>query len=200
MSDPILVAITGASGSIYGWKLLELLAGPSFKIPVGLVVSRAGRLVMEHELGVPAAAGEDFLAGRLDRETLSRIRVYDPDDMGAPFSSGSRRFRALVVAPCTMNTVAAVASGITLNLVHRLADVALKEKRPLILVPRETPFSVTHLENLLSLARKGITVLPASPAFYHKPASLEDMSRFIVGKVLDQLGLDHQLYERWQGG
>lgn len=199
MSDPILVAITGASGSIYGWKLLETLAGAPLEIPVGLVVSRAGRLVMEHELGIPAAAEEDILAGRFDRKTLSRITVYDPDALGAPFSSGSRRFKALVIAPCTMNTVAAIASGITLNLVHRLADVALKEKRPIILVPRETPFSVTHLENLLSLAGKGVVVLPASPAFYHKPASLEDMSGFIVGKILDQLGLEHQLYRRWQG-
>ncbi len=199
MTGPILIAVTGASGSVYGWKLMETLVKEPFALPVGLVISPSGRIVLEHEMGIKADAEGKFLAERFDAEALERITFYDPDDMCASFSSGSRRFRALVIAPCSMNTTAAIASGITLNLIHRLADVAQKEKRPVILVPREAPFSVIHLENLLSLARKGITVLPASPAFYHKPEGLEDMVLFVVGKILDQLGLDHELYKRWSG-
>ena len=199
MSDPILMAITGASGSIYGLRLVEALAGPDLRIPVGLVVSRAGRLVMEHELGIPAAPDAGLLEERVDPETLGRVTLFAPEDLAAPFSSGSRRFSALVIVPCSMNTVAAVAAGLTLNLIHRLADVALKERRTLILVPREAPMSVTHLENLLSLARKGVVILPASPAFYHRPARIDDLVDFLAGRILDQLGLDHKLYRRWQG-
>jgi flavin prenyltransferase len=199
VNGPILVAITGASGSIYGLRLVETLAGPLFRKPVGLVVSRAGRFVMEQELGISAAAGTGFLEGRLDPELLSRVTLFSPDDLGASYASGSQRFEALVIVPCTMNTAAAIAAGITLNLVHRLADVALKERRPLILVPREAPVSVTHLENLLDLARKGAIVLPASPAFYHRPEAIGDLVNFVVGKILDQLGLEHELYQRWQG-
>lgn len=199
MSDPILVAITGASGSVYGWKLVEALVKEPLALPVGLIVSPSGRMVLEHELGITTDAEGDFLSHRFDSEALERITLLDPDDMCAPFSSGSRRFRALVIVPCTMNTVAAITAGMTLNLIHRVADVALKEKRPVILVPREAPLSVTHLENLLTLAKRGLTILPASPAFYHEPAGVEDLVLFVVGKILDQLGLDHELYKRWYG-
>jgi len=199
MDESILIGITGASGSIYGLRLLETLAGAPFNLPVGLVISSAGRLVMSHELGIKAAADEDLLATRFEASVQPRITIYRPEDMAAACASGSNRFKALVVAPCSMNTVAAIAAGITLNLIHRLADVALKEKRPLILMPRETPMSATHLENMLNLANKGVTILPAAPGFYHQPATVGDMVNFMVGKVLDQLGMDHELYGRWEG-
>ena len=196
--DPILVAVTGASGSRYGLRLAEVLAGPECGREVGLIVSPAGRQVMEHEAGPLPFPDAGFPLGFLSPDARHRITVFPPDDMAVAYSSGSRRFHALVVAPTSMNTVAAVAHGITLNVIHRLADVALKERRSLILVPREAPFSVTHLENLLSLARKGAVILPASPAFYQRPERLEDMVDFIAGRVLDQLGIDHDLYRRWK--
>jgi len=195
---PVLVAITGASGTRYGLRLVQVLAGPQLRLEVGLIVSQAGRLVMEHEMGISAAPEAGFLNQQLDAETLSRVTVYRPEDLGASYSSGSRQFRALVIAPCSVNSLAAIAAGITLNLIHRLADVALKERRPLILVPREAPLSITHLENMLNLARKGVIILPASPAFYHRPATVDEVVDFVVGKILDQLGLRHELYRRWQ--
>jgi 4-hydroxy-3-polyprenylbenzoate decarboxylase len=198
MNDPILVAITGASGSLYGLRLAETLASPSCGREVGLIVSSSGLQVMEHEVG-PRSPRDGSLPGAFfPPETRDRIAIFPADDMAVAFSSGSRRFQALVIAPASMNTVAAVAHGITLNLIHRLADVALKERRPLIMVPREAPFSVTHLENLLALARKGVIVLPASPAFYHRPRTLDDIVDFLVGRILDQLGIDHDLYRRWK--
>ncbi len=194
--EGILVAVTGASGSAYGVKLVETLAGP-LGIEVGLVVSRAGRIVMAHELGVDTG-GEDFPARLFSPDALSRITYFEPEDLSMPFSSGSRGFRALLIVPCSMNTVAAISAGITLNLVHRLADVALKEGRKVVVVPREAPLSVTHLENLLDLAGKGVTVLPASPGFYHRPETVDDLVNFVVGRILDQLDLDHNLYKRWR--
>jgi len=199
MNDPILVAITGASGSLYGLRLAETLASPPCSRQVGLIVSPSGLTVMQHEVGPRSPEGGALPMGFFRSETGGRITPYPADDMAVAFSSGSRRFQALVIVPASMNTVAAVAHGITLNVIHRLADVALKERRSLMMVPREAPFSVTHLENLLSLARKGVIVLPASPAFYHRPRTLDDMVDFLVGRILDQLGLDHDLYRRWTG-
>jgi len=199
MNDPILVAITGASGSRYGLRLAETLASPPCNRQVGLIVSPTGLRVMEHEVGVPCPRDRALPNSFFPPETGERITAYPADDMAVAFSSGSRRFQALVIVPSSMNTVAAVAHGITLNLIHRLADVALKERRTLIMVPREAPFSVTHLENLLGLARKGVIVLPAAPAFYHRPRTLDDMVNFLVGRILDQLGQDHDLYPRWEG-
>ncbi len=199
MDDPILVAITGASGSRYGLRLVEALTAPACDRRVGLIVSPSGRKVMEHEAPPPGDRDAPFPLGFFSPEARERITVYPADDMAMAFSSGSRRFQALAVVPASMNTVAAVAHGITLNVIHRLADVALKERRSLVMVPREAPFSVTHLENLLALARKGAVILPASPAFYQKPETLDDMVNFMAGRVLDQLGLGHDLYRRWQG-
>lgn len=199
MSEPILVAVTGASGSIYGLRLAATLAAAPLNLEVGLVVSPSGLKVMEHELGPDAARGGRLPESFFSPEAERRITRIPPDDMAAAFASGSRRFRALVIAPASMNTVAAVAHGITLNLIHRLADVALKERRALVMVPREAPFSVTHLENLLGLARKGVIVLPAAPAFYHRPRNLDDMVDFVVGRILDQLQVPHDLYRRWSG-
>lgn len=199
MEEPIVVAVSGASGSIYGKRLVETLAGEALKIPVALVVSRAARAVVAHELGVDLQdAGS--LAQLFPEEICARISWHEPEDLTAPFASGSHPFRALLVAPCSMNTLAAVAAGITLNLVHRIADVALKERRRIVLVPREAPLSATHLENLLALARKGVTVVPACPAFYHRPERIEDLVDFVVGRTLDQIGVEHDLYQRWGSG
>jgi len=199
MSDPVLVAVTGASGSVYGLRLARALAEPPRNHKVGLIVSPSGRKVMEHELGPGAGAGggAGLPESYFPREISDRVTGIPADHMASAFASGSRRFRALAIVPASMNTVAAVAHGITLNLIHRLADVALKERRPLIVVPREAPLSTTHLENLLALARKGVIVLPAAPAFYHRPRTVGDMVDFVVGRVLDQLREPHDLYRRW---
>lgn len=182
----VVIAITGASGVIYGKRLLEVLMEKG--IEVHLILSRAGRLVVREELG-------------LEPESLERLasRAYDPEDLKAPLTSGSFRVDAMIVVPASMKTIAAIASGYSDNLITRAADVALKEGRPLILVPRETPLSPIHLENLLRLSRMGAIILPAMPAFYHGPRKIGDLVDFIVGKILDRLGLDHALYSRWEG-
>ncbi|RJS88648.1 aromatic acid decarboxylase [Candidatus Bathyarchaeota archaeon] len=182
----VVVAITGASGVVYGRRLLEVLREKG--VEVHLIISRAGRLVVREELG-------------LEPESLERLasRAYDPEDLMAPLTSGSFKVDAVVVVPASMKTVAAIASGYSDNLITRAADVALKEGRTLILVPRETPLSALHLENLLRLSRMGVVILPAMPAFYHKPEKIGDLVDFIVGKILDQLGVDHDLYKRWEG-
>lgn len=183
----IVVAITGASGAIYGKRLLEVLREKD--VEVYLIISNAGRLVVKEEL-------------RLAPEDLERlaVRAYDPEDLMAPLTSGSFKTEGMVVIPASMKTVASIASGYSDNLITRAADVALKEGRTLILVPRETPLSPVHLENLLKLSRMGVVILPAMPAFYHRPRRVEDLVDFIVGRILDQLGLDHDLYKRWGGG
>ncbi|MCD6264258.1 UbiX family flavin prenyltransferase [Candidatus Bathyarchaeota archaeon] len=183
----VVVAITGASGVVYGRRLLEVLREKG--VEVHLIISRAGRLVVREELG-------------LEPESLERLasRAYDPEDLMAPLTSGSFKVDAVVVVPASVKTVAAIASGYSDNLITRAADVALKEGRTLILVPRETPLSPLHLENLLRLSRMGVVILPAMPAFYHKPEEIGDLVDFIVGKILDQLGVDHDLYKRWEGG
>jgi len=179
----LIVAVTGASGAIYAKRLLEVLREKGTE--VHLIVSEPARLVVERELG--ALQAFDGLADH----------VYDPRDMRAPITSGSFRVDGMVIVPASMKTIAAIASGYSENLVARAADVQLKERRPLIIVPRETPMSAIHLENMAKLSRLGVTILPAMPGFYHRPRTIDDLVDFVVGKVLDQLGLDHDLYRRW---
>lgn len=182
----IIVGITGASGAIYGVKLVETLSAAGLE--VHLIVSASGAEVLGHEVGL---AVEDL---------ATRARAsYDPSAMGAAPASGSAGFEAMVVCPCSASTLAALASGITTTLIHRAADVMLKEGRTLILVPRETPLHMGHLENLLKVARLGAVVLPASPGFYHQPQSIEDLVNHVVGKICDRLGVAHKLFERWTG-
>jgi len=189
----ILVAITGASGSIYGLRLLEELLRVGHQVT--LVASESGLEVCRYETGV-----------ELDKADTLKLHWNLPDanltirsvtDLWAAEASGSAAPDVMVIAPCSMGTVGRIAAGFSGNLIERAADVMLKEHRPLLLLPRETPFSTIHLENLLKLSRCGVRIIPAMPAFYQKPATLDDMVNFVVGKLLDQLGVEHTLFKRW---
>lgn len=153
-----------------------------------LIISRAAEKVIKQELG-------------MDKKDLARLatRVYDGDDLGAPIMSGSFKTDGMVIIPCSMKTLAGIVSGYSDSLILRAADVTLKEGRKLVVVPREAPLSVVHLRNMLKVAKLGVTVIPAMPAFYHKPKRIDDLVDFVVGKVLDYLGIEHQLFKRWTG-
>lgn len=196
--SPITLAITGASGAAYGLRLLEQLAQAGRQVYV--LFSQAGELVVRMELGLPLPSGpreqEDFLCEHL-RLPSERIRVFSRQQWLAPVASGSNTARAMVICPCTTGTLGAIAQGLGESLIHRAADVALKERKQLILVVRETPLSVIHLENMLKLSRMGATLLPACPGFYFQPQRIEDLVDFIVARVLDHLDIPHQLTPRW---
>ena len=182
----LIVAITGGSGVVYGMRLLEVCE--KLDIETDLIVSQAAEIVLKIELGKT-----------IDELRELATRNYSPDDLVAPPASGSYPIDAMAIVPCSMKTLGAIASGVTADLVTRAADIMLKEGRPLVLVPRETPLNLIHLENMLKLRRAGATILPAMPAFYHKPKSIPDLVDFIVGRILDVLGVEHQLYQRWRG-
>lgn len=193
----IFLAMTGASGSVYGLRLIEELQRHGCRLTV--TASASGRLVCRDETGLDlsgeTSAATERLCGRLG--LADGIRVVAPDDLFVDAASGSAAPDAMIVAPCSMGTLARIACGISANLIERVADVMLKERRPLLLVPRETPFSEIHLENMLRLARAGARIIPAMPAFYQQPRSINDMVDFMVGKILDQLGIEHELFRRW---
>ena len=195
------VGITGASGHAYADALVRalLVAGHA----VDLCVTEAGAKVMRHELGVdPGAHGEllaERLANWLGPELARSARAFRGDAIEAPPSSGTALVGGVILCPCSMGTLARIRAGFSSNLVERAADVALKEGRKLVLVPRETPLSEIHLENMLQLARMGAVVLPAMPGFYHHPRSVADLVQHVVGKILDRLGVEHALGERWKG-
>lgn len=196
--NAVTLALSGASGMAYGLRLLECLLAAD--IDVNLLVSQAAHLVAKQELGValPARASdlENQLADSLNTRD-GQLRVYGREDWNAPVASGSNPADAMVVCPCSMGTLAAIANGTSDNLIERAADVMLKEHRKLILVPREAPFSTLHLENMLKLSRMGAVILPANPGFYHRPQHIEDIIDFIVARILDQLGIEHALMARW---
>ncbi|MDH7508029.1 MAG: UbiX family flavin prenyltransferase [Methanomassiliicoccales archaeon] len=177
-----VIAITGASGAIYGKRLLETLSGEKT-----LIISDTAREIIKFELGI-------------DAEDLERLAdfFYRNDDLFAPISSGSQFFDAMVIAPCSEGTIAKIAAGIADSLITRVAAVAMKEGRTLVLVPRETPLSAVMLENQLKLCKLGVKILPACPAFYHNPRTVDDLVDFVVGKVLDQIGETHNLFRRWR--
>ncbi len=187
MKKPYVVAITGASGVTYGLRLVEVLMEQ--QCPVELVVSDTARIVMREELGTGARLPEP------SRE----LRIHDFHDFTAPIASGSYPTAGMVIIPCSMGTLGAVASGLSQNLIHRAADCTIKEGRRLILVPREMPLSAIHLENMLKLARLGVKIVPPMPAFYSGQQKIADLVDFVVGKVLDQMGVAHALYPRWVG-
>ncbi len=183
-----LVCVTGASGSIYGARTIKALAAAGHEVHA--VFSAWGARVFETELGSSPDAWTRT-AG------ITLAGSYAPDDLAAPPSSGSWRLDGTVIVPCSMGTAGAIASGTATNLVHRAAAVALKEGRPLILVVRETPLSLIALRNLTALAEAGAVILPASPAFYQKPATIDELVDFVTGRILDRLGVENDLYSRW---
>ena len=196
----IIVGISGASGAVLGQRLIRFLL--EYGHEVDAVLSAGATAVFKEELGVNLGSGfkeirKNFLKIYKNNPHLS---IAPADDFGARISSGSAKTDAMVVAPCSMSTVGAIANGITMNLIHRAASVSLKEKRTLILVPRESPLSPIHLGNLLRLSEIGVHVVPATTAFYHRPKTVEEMVDFTVGRVLDLLKVEHKLFKRWREG
>jgi 4-hydroxy-3-polyprenylbenzoate decarboxylase len=201
MTSRIIVAISGASGSIYGIRLLKALLG--MPLEVHLIISREAKTVMAHELGFDNGSDLEDLFEKEDVRfhKAARLIRHEPDDFLADVASGSFRHQGMVIAPCSMKTLAAVASGYAVNLVERAADVCLKEKRRLVLVPRETPLNRIHLENMLTAHKAGAVILPPSPGFYFHPRQINDLVDFVVARVLDQLKIDQDLVGEWgQGG
>ncbi|MFW5945627.1 MAG: UbiX family flavin prenyltransferase [Candidatus Natronoplasma sp.] len=181
----LLLCITGASGVIYGKRLLEVLSKIE-DVKIELIVSEAGKDLLKSELNI-------------DHQRLSQIadEVYDPEDLDSPPSSGSSLYDAMAIVPCSMSSLSKIANGISDNLITRAAAVFLKEDRKLVLTPRETPMTTTWLKNMYELSAEGAIVLPAMPGFYHEPESVDDIVDFIVGKILDSMGIDNSLFERW---
>lgn len=190
---PIVMAFTGASGAPYGVRLLQQLAASGRD--VSLIVSSHGLRLLRTETDVGDVNGLRAAVGASAWDT--HVTVYDDADRGAGPASGSAKTAGMVICPCSMGTLASIAAGTSRSLVERAADVTLKERRPLVLVPRETPLSAIHLENMLRLTRAGAVVLPASPGFYHRPASIADLVDFVVARVLDHLGIENTLAPRW---
>lgn len=195
-SGPVILAVTGASGAAYGVRLLQQLV--AHEVPVALIVSSHGFRLLDTELDIGDIEGLRAYVGAAAFDWW--VTVYDDGDRGAAPASGSARFRAMVVCPCSMGTVAAIAQGTSRSLVERAADVALKERRALLLVTRETPLSVVHLENMLRVSRAGAVVMPAAPGFYHRPTRVDELVDFVVARALDHLGVEHSLVRRWGGG
>ncbi len=194
----ITLALTGASGLAYGLRLLECMLAQGAQ--VRLLASQAAHVVAAQELNITLpsrpAEMESWLRERYSGHP-GGLRVYGREDWFAPVASGSGVSDAMVVCPCSMGTLASIAQGLSDNLIERAADVTIKENRKLILVPRETPFSALHLENMLKLARLGTVILPANPGFYHHPQRIEDLVDFVVARILDQLGMRNELVPRW---
>ena len=191
----IFLGITGASGAPYARRLLQALSASGCE--VGVTVSGAAVEVLATELYGDARLSRDEVLARFTEGVSEQVTVYEPNDWRAPYASGSARVDGYVICPCSMGTLGTIASGAMQNLVHRAASVALKEERKLIVCPRETPLSTIHLENMLTLRRAGATILFLAPGFYHGAASVDDLLDFVVGRVLDQLGLENALIPRW---
>src|SRR3954466_10707829 len=191
----VFLGITGASGAPYAARLLEALTEADCE--VGVCASAAGLEVIATELYGDARLSRDETLARFTENARAAVTVYDPQDWKAPYASGSAKVDAYVICPCSMGTAGTIAAGTMSNLIHRAASVALKEGRKLVLVPRETPLSDIHLENLLRLRRAGAVVLMAAPGFYNAPQTVDDLIEFVVGRCLDQLGIENRLTRRW---
>lgn len=192
------VAITGASGAPYGLRLLQALTAAGHGI--FLSMSREGLSILHDETGLLLTGSETEIQNTLEKHLQARegqVRYFDEDNLYAPIASGSSRVDGMVVIPCSMKALASIAHGYASNLIERAADVMIKEKRALVLVPRETPLSPIHLRNMLTLAELGCRIIPAMPAFYHHPKRVQDMVDFVVGRVLDALGIENDLAPRW---
>ncbi len=195
----IVVGLTGASGSIYGRALLDELT--RLPVEVHLIVSATAHIVMREETGIEFTRGRFDLAEFLGREVEpGRVVMHSDGDLAAPPASGTFRTRGMVICPCSMKTLGAVASGTGSNLIARAADTCLKERRRLVLVPRETPLNLVHLRNMVTVTEAGGVILPAMPGFYHRPATIDELVRHVVLKILDVLGVEHQIEMRWKDG
>lgn len=195
MSDlPFVLAMTGGSGAAYGQRLLEILLRAGREVHFSL--SPAAVQVIRQELDLEISLGHFQPSGLVDAPT-ERLRYWHYHDLSAPIASGSFRTAGMVIVPCSMSTLGALATGQSTNLIQRAADVHLKERRKLILTPRETPLGLVGLENMATLTRAGAVVLPAMPGFYHHPKSISDLIDFIVSRIADQFGLDNDLIDRW---
>ncbi len=196
MNKRIIVAICGASGSIYGIQLLKALL--SKPVNIYLIISNAGMEILKYE---NSYSGKDLTSFLKDKGGVIHknavLNIYEQDDFFAPPASGSFRHDGMVIAPCSMKTLAAIASGMADNLIHRAADVSLKEKRPLILLPRETPLSVIHIKNMHKAAMSGATIMPPSPSFYFNPKTISDLVDTVIARVLDHLKIEHDLFREW---
>ncbi|MFZ5802968.1 MAG: UbiX family flavin prenyltransferase [Candidatus Omnitrophota bacterium] len=196
---PYVVALSGASGAGYGLRLIRALAESGYAVDV--IISDTARWILKAETGLRLERDFDphDFAPVLGKKLAARIRTYRIFDFTAPPASGSYRIRGMAVIPCSMGTLGALASGVSGNLIHRAADCALKEGRRLVVVPRETPLHAIHLQNLLKLTEAGAKIVPAMPAFYGRPQTIEELVDFVVAKVLNQLGVEHDLGTRWAG-
>ena len=194
-TPPIVVGITGASGAPYAVRLLQALTGAHR--PVSLIVSKYGLRLLATEAGIESI---DALRDTVGIDAwASYVEVFSNDDRGAAPASGSSRTAGMIVCPCSMGTLSAIAVGASRSLIERAADVTLKEQRKLVLVPRETPLSAIHLGNMLRLTRAGAVVMPAAPGFYHRPKEISDLVDFMVARMLDQLDVEQNLVTRWKG-
>jgi flavin prenyltransferase len=194
-TPPIVVGITGASGAPYAVRLLQQLTAAHR--PVSLIVSKYGLRLLETEAGIGSI---DELRKTVGKDAWdSCVETFSNEDRGAPPASGSALTAGMIVCPCSMGTLSAIAVGASRSLIERAADVTLKERRKLILVPRETPLSAIHLGNMLRLARAGAVVMPASPGFYHRPRQISDLVDFLVARMLDHLGVEQRLVQPWRG-
>jgi len=194
----ITLAITGASGSAYALRLLECLVAANYQ--VYLLCSSAARVVFDTEVGLKLPASPDA-ASQFLREKFNakdqQITVFGKEQWFSPVASGSAAPKQMIVCPCSTGTLAAISQGMSDNLIERAADVVIKERGQLILVPRETPFSTIHLQNMLTLSQMGVTIMPAAPGFYHEPKSIEDLIDFMVGRMLDHIGVEQSIMPRW---
>ncbi len=195
----ITVGITGASGSVYAQSLLQALCASPEVARVDLTLSQAGVRVVNEELGLNAAGTDRRAVKELVGYDAEKVILHAAADIGASIASGSYLADAMIVIPCSMGSLAAIAHGISRDLIHRAADVFMKENRPLILVPRETPFNAIHLENMLKLARLGVRIVPAMPSFYHFPKTIDDLVEHFTHRLLDHLGVAHEQATRWEG-
>ncbi|MGB9716059.1 MAG: UbiX family flavin prenyltransferase [Thermodesulfovibrionales bacterium] len=194
-----IIAITGASGGIYGVRLLKYLLKYGHK--VYLTITKEGKIILKDEVGYNWDGKENTIEKKIKRDFRllnANLEYFNEDNLLSPISSGSSLVDAMIIIPCSMKTLSGIAHGYANNLVERAADVMIKEGRTLILVPRETPFNTIHLRNMLLLSETGVKIIPPIPAFYHHPKNLDHIVDFIVGKVLDSLGIKNNLYKRWK--
>ena len=195
--QPVTVVITGASGAVYGLRTVEELLKAKKK--VRLLISSPGFIVLKEETGIEWRGSEDEIneQARSHFKAGGNLTYYDRGNFFSPLASGSSGRGVMIIAPCSMGTLGRIANGLSSNLIERAADVVLKERGKLIIVPRETPLNDIHLENMLKLSRMDAVILPAMPGFYHKPESLDNLVDFVVGKILDQAGVEHALFNKW---